>query len=446
MSCSASKNLNHTDHHDISKPLEAASDNQWPYLQEISGSILLPLENHGTCSGNSSLGSFNPHGTNSSLTKASIPNTFNYHTDCTSSMVPLKVSDNLCSAIHESSNSVQVSDYDKFFGDLNPSNICVEEEYFSALAKYRISEEFPENRFNHQSGGDKTSCEFDPVMLLYEQENPAGLPKEDTRDGGLMESNANNYQRETNLSCPLESSDEMEPIMQESRKSVPVEEENQSPAASSKWGKRLGKGEKNQFRFKLKMDKMVLQPNIEGGSTSKKQQHNAKEKVRRMKLNASYSALASLLPKSQRSKIPQKKWSAPGIIDKVVKYIPELESEIEQLNFKKNTMLSKIEDRKPIDQQDLSTEERQTPTILIHEVRQGEVIIQFCLQRDKENAAVSNLFRNLEEQSMSIVSASSSNVCEERICYNLHIRQMDGNPLGADYLETLRKEVICWLN
>ncbi|KAJ6724866.1 ACHAETE-SCUTE TRANSCRIPTION FACTOR-RELATED [Salix viminalis] len=420
---------------------EAASDDQWMYLQG-SGSAVLPFENYEICSGNSSLGNFNHHVLNSSLTRATIQNIVNYHvyhTDCGSCTIPLEVSDDPCSAIPESSTLLQVSDH-VFSGELDPS-ILVEEECFPELAMCRNStEEFAENRFNHQkdlhflgprsntsviqSGYDKTINELDPVLLLFEQENPEVLPRNDTsEDGGFMDggSNAITCQKETSLSCPLESSDKLEPIVQDSGKPGTFpEQENQLSVSSSKSGKRVRKGEMNQYRFKLQMEKMESQPHMEGGSTSKKQQHNAKEKVRRMNLNASYLALASLLPNSQRSK---KKWSAPGIIDEVLEYIPKLESEIEELTLMKNTELSKIEGRQPHDQQDLSAE-RQAPTISIHEVGQGEVIVQICSQRrDKEDAALSNLFQNLEEQSISIVSASSINVREQStVCHHLHIK------------------------
>lgn len=41
----------------------------------------------------------------------------------------------------------------------------------------------------------------------------------------------------------------------------------------------------------------------EGPSVAKKLDHNAKERIRRMKLNASYLALRALLPDSRRSKV-----------------------------------------------------------------------------------------------------------------------------------------------
>lgn len=47
------------------------------------------------------------------------------------------------------------------------------------------------------------------------------------------------------------------------------------------------------------------QPHTDGedGLAAKKQDHNAKERLRRMKLNATYLALGALLPQSRRSKV-----------------------------------------------------------------------------------------------------------------------------------------------
>ncbi|GFY89350.1 hypothetical protein Acr_06g0012900 [Actinidia rufa] len=54
----------------------------------------------------------------------------------------------------------------------------------------------------------------------------------------------------------------------------------------------------------LQTEKMAVQHSTEEGSNAKKQlDHNAKERVRRMKLNASYLALRSLLPNARRSKV-----------------------------------------------------------------------------------------------------------------------------------------------
>lgn len=58
------------------------------------------------------------------------------------------------------------------------------------------------------------------------------------------------------------------------------------------------KSRKNSSRFNEEKE-----TEEEPDSGSKKLDHNAKERIRRMKLNASYLALRSLLPDSRRSKV-----------------------------------------------------------------------------------------------------------------------------------------------
>ncbi|KAK2662870.1 hypothetical protein Ddye_001444 [Dipteronia dyeriana] len=83
----------------------------------------------------------------------------------------------------------------------------------------------------------------------------------------------------------------------------------------------------------------VVEANAEEGpsNNSKKQEHNAKEKVRRMKLNATYLALGALLPNYPRTK--ERRINAPVLIDRAVEYIPELEKEIEKLSLRKNSLV-----------------------------------------------------------------------------------------------------------
>ncbi|XP_010268963.2 PREDICTED: transcription factor ORG2-like [Nelumbo nucifera] len=184
--------------------------------------------------------------------------------------------------------------------------------------------------------------------------------------------------------------------------------------------------------------KLVVQPDTDEGSLVKKHDHNAKERVRRMKLNASYLALRSLLPDSHRSK---KKWSAPVVVGKVLEYIPELETEIEDLTQKKEQMISMIEKRQitPIQ---ASPSEFETPTVSVTEVRKGEVIIQICMKREN-SSVLSTLIANAEGEGMQIVSASALPVSDDRVCYHLHLH-VNGSSERSDYIEVLRTKILSW--
>ncbi|KAL0365049.1 UNVERIFIED_CONTAM: Transcription factor [Sesamum angustifolium] len=98
---------------------------------------------------------------------------------------------------------------------------------------------------------------------------------------------------------------------------------------------------------------------------NKKLDHNAKERIRRMKLNASYLALRSLLPDSRRSK---KRWSAPAIVEKVLKYIPELES------TEMDNISSAASKKKRI-----ASGQHQNLTVCVNKINQEEAVVQVCM-------------------------------------------------------------------
>ncbi|PON92331.1 Achaete-scute transcription factor-related [Trema orientale] len=167
--------------------------------------------------------------------------------------------------------------------------------------------------------------------------------------------------------------------------------------------------------------KLTVQSEVEEESYVKKQDHNAKERQRRMKLSESYLALGSLLPPNSRPS--KKRWTAPVIVDKVLHFIPELENEIEQLTLKKKNMQSALENMASVINKKSINSELNSLTISVNEVKKGELILQICRQRDGKNI-FSRLLKNIEEEGICIVSASTLRVCDERECYNIHIQDM----------------------
>ncbi|OMP01558.1 hypothetical protein COLO4_11783 [Corchorus olitorius] len=203
----------------------------------------------------------------------------------------------------------------------------------------------------------------------------------------------------------LEDSDELDLLLQESSTSFPsVDEKTNVPEQEA--GSAVadipnnGKGltakrvinaktrRRNNYRLKglqcagNNIKEVQLQEDHKGeGSSVKKQQHNAKERVRRMKLHASYLALGALLPAdSTRSK---KRKSAPHIIDRAVDYIPELEEEIEKLTLRKNHMLAKIKNKQPLNQNP-DFQLHQDPSVLVHEIKQVLMIVTPAIPQNQE--------------------------------------------------------------
>ncbi|GAB4848135.1 hypothetical protein Ancab_002801 [Ancistrocladus abbreviatus] len=175
------------------------------------------------------------------------------------------------------------------------------------------------------------------------------------------------------------------------------------------------------------------------GSSMKKLDHNAKERVRRLRLTESYLALRSLLPDHPHKS--KKKWSAPHIIDRALEYIPELEVSVQRLTFKKNDMITVIgKNKQPIhDIKDTTiATENQTLTVSVNEVKRGEVIVQICMEiHQEEDDVFSNLIDKVEGQGLQLQGASSLFACEDRCCYHLHLK-MDESKLAPDYIASLK--------
>ncbi|KAL7157306.1 hypothetical protein ABFS83_02G069000 [Erythranthe nasuta] len=181
-------------------------------------------------------------------------------------------------------------------------------------------------------------------------------------------------------------------------------------------------------------------------SVAKKLHHNAKERIRRMKVNASYLALRSLMPDSRRSK---KRWSAPSIIDRVLNYIPELQNEVKALKSKKETAKLAAKAKKIIIANNIPTHSQyESPAVFLKKINREEAIIQICIARSEENrdrgSSFTNLLQSLEDEGIWIKSSSVLVVCERRICCNLHV-QINNTKSGGDYIEELSDKVISWL-
>ncbi|KAL8160735.1 hypothetical protein V2J09_002272 [Rumex salicifolius] len=173
---------------------------------------------------------------------------------------------------------------------------------------------------------------------------------------------------------------------------------------------------------------------MEMETKKKKTNHNAKERIRRLHLNASYLTLRSLLPDSHK---PKEKWSAPYIIDRTVDHIPQLEVEIEKLKLNKKDILSELEKARHIKQahEDL---QQNTLSVAINEIKEGQAIIQVCHHRNKLDI-FSHLLFGLESEGIQVLDASAFNPCDDRCCYHIHI-QMDESSIGDNYVAELKEK------
>ncbi|XP_026440717.1 protein IRON-RELATED TRANSCRIPTION FACTOR 2-like [Papaver somniferum] len=170
--------------------------------------------------------------------------------------------------------------------------------------------------------------------------------------------------------------------------------------------------------------------NSQETKATKKFDHNAKEKLRRTKLNDAYSSLKSLLPDAYLSK---KKWSYPIVVAKVLEYIPELQEEIKKLKQKKDNIL-------------LSSQEKQNrmvssaglysgPTVSTVEINKGEIISQICVLRQLDVFPL--LLENLEREGIRIANASTLSISAERM------KGHSDQP--TQYVDNLRNKIVSWL-
>ncbi|KAG6771173.1 transcription factor ORG2-like [Populus alba x Populus x berolinensis] len=157
----------------------------------------------------------------------------------------------------------------------------------------------------------------------------------------------------------------------------------------------------------------------------KKLNHNASERYRRKKINSLYSSLRSLLPASDG----MKKLSIPSTISRVLKYIPELQQQVERQIQRKEELLSKLSR-----QDDLIHQENQRKNTLYSSLssvsasRLGdrEVVVQISTCKVLKSQ-ISEILLNLEENGLVLINSSSFESFGGNVFYHLHLQVMEGN-------------------
>ncbi|KAK9154670.1 hypothetical protein Sjap_002150 [Stephania japonica] len=164
---------------------------------------------------------------------------------------------------------------------------------------------------------------------------------------------------------------------------------------------------------------------------AKRINHNASERDRRKKLNTLYSSLRSLLPASDQSK----KLSIPGTVSRVLKYIPELQKQVERLVQRKEELLSSISKQgndHDVNGNLMMTASKQRKSALKQSfsrvstslIDDKEVLVQICALKLKRNQ-LSEVLLNLEREDLQILNASSFATAGHRVFYTLHFQVND---------------------
>ncbi|CAH8347491.1 unnamed protein product [Eruca vesicaria subsp. sativa] len=205
---------------------------------------------------------------------------------------------------------------------------------------------------------------------------------------------------------------------------------------------------KAQSDKKRKEVAVVLHDEEAHGSSraaAKKQERNASERLRRLRLHASYLTLGTLLP--DHSSSSKKKWCAPSIMDRVVTYIPKLVNEVEELTLRKTKLVEAIENKRF---QELERHDSHIRAVSVLELGESgdEAVLQISMKKVKEDE-FSNLLHVMEMQGWSILSSFTSLVCRDQrvVCYNFHVK-MDEKPCEGDddYITMLKNNIISSLS
>ncbi|KAL7097762.1 hypothetical protein ACP275_10G163000 [Erythranthe tilingii] len=156
--------------------------------------------------------------------------------------------------------------------------------------------------------------------------------------------------------------------------------------------------------------------------TVKKLNHNASERDRRKKINNLYSSLRSLLPNEDQSR----KLSIPATVSRVVKYIPEIQKEVERLTHKKEMLTSKITSSASssigLKKQNRSNNINSS-AVTATQIGEREIVFQISkADYQKRVLLISEAVTTFEEQGFLLTNATSFQSFDGRIFFNLHIQ------------------------
>ncbi|TYI03816.1 hypothetical protein ES332_A11G368000v1 [Gossypium tomentosum] len=184
----------------------------------------------------------------------------------------------------------------------------------------------------------------------------------------------------------------------------------------------------HNFTFHDDMPRIQLdRPMLSAGDTGDENQ--PPERVRRRKMNDLYSSLRSMLPPSEQTK----RLSIPATVSRMLKYMPELQSQVEILLQKKQQILSTICKQ---DDHDLINQHHQNKTKLSDgfkvspftvsgtKVSDTEATIQISTVGPKSQGIplLSPILYGLEEDGLFLTDASCFESFGGRVFYNLNFQ------------------------
>ncbi|XP_064941439.1 protein IRON-RELATED TRANSCRIPTION FACTOR 2-like [Musa acuminata AAA Group] len=177
---------------------------------------------------------------------------------------------------------------------------------------------------------------------------------------------------------------------------------------------------------------------MDSSSSTKKLCHNAYERGRRKKINDLYASLRALLPESDQSR--KKNLSIPLTISRVLKYIPELQRQVERLQQRKEEILLALS--RPEEQSHCGDIVVYRPMVSAACLSNREVMVQVCLLSSHFSISFSKILRLLKREELHLVNASTYTTHDGRCFCSLHIEARETFDTECRiFCDTLLKEI-----
>ncbi|KAK8679671.1 hypothetical protein V6N13_145112 [Hibiscus sabdariffa] len=164
---------------------------------------------------------------------------------------------------------------------------------------------------------------------------------------------------------------------------------------------------------------------------AKKLNHNASERHRRKKVNSMYSSLRSLLPVADQTK----KLSFPATVSNALKYIPELQEQVERLVRKKEELMLRVSEQGGVKFSEEEQPRKSRPkgrwlsasvAVSTNRVSDREVSVQISTRKvdDRTQLSLSEILHWLGQRGFRVLNAASFESFGGMVFYTIHL-QMD---------------------
>ncbi|KAJ6747620.1 TRANSCRIPTION FACTOR ORG2-RELATED [Salix koriyanagi] len=152
----------------------------------------------------------------------------------------------------------------------------------------------------------------------------------------------------------------------------------------------------------------------------KKLSHNANERDRRKKIKSLYSSLRSLLPAADQMKL-----SEPATVSRALKYVAELQQQVDTLVQRKEELLSKQGGVIHQENQRKDTMYSSLLSVSASQLSDREVVVHISTYKNHK-IPLSEILLALEEDGLLLKNSSSFESFGDRVFYNLHLQVMEG--------------------